>query len=75
MATKKIRWVGIDYGQCLMTPSSLRNPRMFGDIAKLVGKQEMIPVWIDRMRRLKEKYGSYSGIKEGQLGGCPSSFR
>ncbi len=65
MASDEIKWVGIDYGQCLMTPSSLRNPRMFGDIAKLVGKQEMIPVWIDRMRRLKEKYGSYSGIKEG----------
>jgi hypothetical protein len=65
MAAKKTKWVGIDYGQCFMTPSSLRNPRMFSDIAKLVGKQEMIPVWIDRMRRLKEKYGSYSGIKEG----------
>lgn len=65
MALKKVKWVGIDYGQCFMTPSSLRNPRMFGDIAKLVGKQEMVPVWIDRMRRLKEKYGSYSGIKEG----------
>ena len=66
MTTKarRIKWVGIDYGQCLMTPSSLRNPRMFGDIAKLVGKHEMIPVWIDRMRRLKEKYISYSGIKE-----------
>jgi hypothetical protein len=25
----------------------------------------MIPVWVDRMRRLKEKYGSYSSIKEG----------
>ncbi len=62
---KGIKWVGIDYGQCLMTPSSLRNPRMFGDIAKLVGKHEMIPVWIDRMRRLKEKYKSYSLIKEG----------
>lgn len=65
MTSKNIKWLGIDYGQCLMTPSSLRNPRMFGDIAKLVGKQEMIPVWIDRMRRLKEKYKSYSGIKEG----------
>lgn len=64
MATSEIKWVGIDYGQCLMTPSSLRNPWMFGDIAKLLGKQAMIPLWIDKMRRLKEKYGSYSGIKE-----------
>jgi hypothetical protein len=63
--TKKIRFVGIDYGQCYMAPATLRNPRMFGDIAKMVGKQEMIPVWVDRMRRLKEKYKSYSGIKEG----------
>jgi beta-phosphoglucomutase-like phosphatase (HAD superfamily) len=38
---------------------------MFGDIGKLVGKQEMIPIWIDRMRRLKEKYLTYSIIKEG----------
>jgi FMN phosphatase YigB (HAD superfamily) len=64
MAFKGIRWVGIDFGQCLMSPSSLRNPHMFGDIGKLVGRQEMIPVWIDRMRRLKEKYGTYSHVKE-----------
>ncbi len=62
---KKIRWVGIDYGQCLMTPSGLRNPRMFGDIAKMVGKQDRIPQWIHRMRQLKEMYGTYSDLKEG----------
>ena len=65
MEKERIKWIGVDYGQCLMTPSSLRNPRMFGDIGKLVGKQEMVPVWIVKMRRLKEKYGSYSKIKEG----------
>jgi hypothetical protein len=56
--------VGIDYGQCLMTPSGLRNPRMFGDIAKMVGKQDRIPQWIHRMRQLKEMYGTYSDLKE-----------
>jgi FMN phosphatase YigB (HAD superfamily) len=61
----KIKWVGIDFGQCLMSPSSLRNPLIFSDIGKLLGKHEMIPVWIHRMRRLKEKYGNYSAIKEG----------
>ncbi len=61
----KITWVGIDFGQCLMSPSSLRNPLIFSDIGKLLGKQDMIPLWIHRMRRLKEKYGSYSAIKEG----------
>ena len=64
MALKRIKWVGIDFGQCLMSPLSLRNPRMFGDIGKLLGKQEMIPVWIDRMRTLKEKYGTYTLLKE-----------
>jgi hypothetical protein len=65
VVTKKIKWIGIDYGQCLMSPSSLRNPLMFGDIGKLVGQHESIPVWINRMRCLKEKYGSISKIKEG----------
>lgn len=65
MADNKIKWIGVDYGQCIMSPSTMRNPRMFGDIAKLVGKQDMVPIWVDRMRRLKEKYKSYSGIKEG----------
>ena len=64
MTLKGIKWVGIDFGQCLMSPSSLRNPHMFGDIGKLLGKQEMIPVWIDRMRRLKEKYKTYTLVKE-----------
>ncbi|NLT35720.1 MAG: HAD family hydrolase [Gaiellales bacterium] len=62
---KKIRWIGIDYGQCIMTPASLRNPLMFGDIAKLRGKQEEAARFIQRMRRLKEKYGTISKIKEG----------
>lgn len=65
MSASRIRWIGLDYGQCLMTPASLRNPLMFGDIGKLLGKQKMIPIWIDRMRRLKEKYGTISKIKEG----------
>lgn len=64
MALKRIKWVGIDFGQCLMSPSSLRNPHLFGDIGKLLGKQEMIPIWIDRMRRLKEKYKTYTMLKE-----------
>jgi FMN phosphatase YigB (HAD superfamily) len=64
MALKRIKWVGIDFGQCLMSPSSLRNPHIFGDIGKLLGKQGMVPVWIDRMRRLKEKYKTYTILKE-----------
>ncbi len=64
MALKRVKWVGIDFGQCLMSPSPLRNPHIFGDIGKLLGKHEMIPIWIERMRRLKEKYGTYTMLKE-----------
>lgn len=64
MALKVVRWVGIDFGQCLMSPSTLRNPHIFGDIGKILGKHEMIPIWIERMRRLKEKYGTYTMLKE-----------
>jgi len=48
-----------------MSPSSLRNELIFGDIAKMVDKYEMIAIWVHRMRELKEKYGNYSAIKEG----------
>jgi FMN phosphatase YigB (HAD superfamily) len=64
MALKRVKWVGIDFGQCLMSPSSLRNPHIFGDIGKLLGKHDMIPIWIERMRRLKEKYKTYTMLKE-----------
>lgn len=63
--TKRIKWIGIDYGQCIMTPASLRNPLVFQDIAKLRGKHEQAPLYIHRMRQLKEKYGTISKIKEG----------
>jgi FMN phosphatase YigB (HAD superfamily) len=59
------KWCGIDFGQCLMNPGALRNPLVFGDIYKELGKPELTNDAIERYHNLKEKYGTYSNIKEG----------
>ncbi len=61
----EVKWCGFDYGQCIMEPGGLRNPLLFGDIYKTLGKPELIPDKIRKYRVLKEKYGSYGRIKEG----------
>lgn len=60
-----VKWVGFDFGQCLMDPSGLRNYRVIGDVCKEIGEPERIEGRIHRYRVLKEKYGSYGAIKEG----------
>lgn len=61
----EVKWCGFDYGQCIMEPGGLRNPRVFGDLYKELGRPELIPEKIFKYRTLKEKYGSYGRIKEG----------
>ena len=61
----EVKWCGFDYGQCIMEPGGLRNPLMFGQIYKELGRPELIPDKIRKYRILKEKYGSYGRIKEG----------
>ncbi len=61
----EVKWCGFDYGQCIMEPGGLRNPLLFGDLYKKLGKPELIPDKIRKYRVLKEKYGSYGRIKEG----------
>jgi FMN phosphatase YigB (HAD superfamily) len=61
----EVKWVGFDFGQCLMDPSGLRNYLVIGDVCKEMGEPEMIDERIHRYRVLKEKYGSYGAIKEG----------
>ena len=60
-----VKWCGFDYGQCIMEPGGLRNPLVFGDIYKALGKPELISDKIRKYRILCEKYGTYSKIKEG----------
>jgi FMN phosphatase YigB (HAD superfamily) len=61
----EVKWVGFDFGQCLMDPSGLRNYRVIGDVCKEMGEPERIEERIHRYRVLKEKHGSYGAIKEG----------
>jgi FMN phosphatase YigB (HAD superfamily) len=61
----EVKWCGFDYGQCIMEPGGLRNPLVFGDIYKELGRPELIQDKIRNYRILKEKYGTYSLIKEG----------
>lgn len=61
----EVKWCGFDFGQCLMEPTSLRNPLLFGDIFKQLGQPEKIKTAIRKYRILKEKYGDYSVMKEG----------
>ena len=61
----EVKWCGFDYGQCIMEPGGLRNPLLYGNLYKALGKPELIPDKIRKYRMLKEKYGSFSLIKEG----------
>jgi FMN phosphatase YigB (HAD superfamily) len=63
--TLYLKWLGVDFGQCIMDPRGLRNPLFFNDIMKEIGKPDEIPEMIHRYRRMKEKYGTYGAIKEG----------
>jgi FMN phosphatase YigB (HAD superfamily) len=61
----EVKWCGFDYGQCIMEPGGLRNPLLYGNLYKKLGKPELIPDKIRKYRMLKEKYGTFSLIKEG----------
>jgi len=60
-----IKWLGVDFGQCIMDPKGLRNPLMFGEIMRDMSKPEQINEKIHKYRRMKEKYVTYGFLKEG----------
>jgi FMN phosphatase YigB (HAD superfamily) len=61
----EVKWIGFDFGQCIMDPTGLRNHLVIGDVCKAIGEPERIEERIHKYRVLKEKYGSYSAVKEG----------
>ena len=63
--TMEVKWAGFDFGQCIMEPGGLRNPRMFTELYQELGKPELIPDKIRKYRRIKEKYGTFGRVKEG----------
>lgn len=64
-AVLEVKWCGFDFGQCIMEPGGLRNHLVFGDIYRELGRPELVAERMRRYRILKEKYGSYGGVKEG----------
>jgi FMN phosphatase YigB (HAD superfamily) len=61
----ELKWVGFDFGQCMMDPTGLRSYLVVGDVSKEMGEPELAEERVHRYRVLKEKYGSYSAVKEG----------
>ena len=61
----KAKWCGFDFGQCLMEPTGLRNHLVIGDVCKELGQPELVKERIHKYRILKEKYKTYSAVKEG----------
>ncbi|MEW6374174.1 MAG: HAD family hydrolase [Thermodesulfobacteriota bacterium] len=61
----ELKWIGFDFGQCLMDPTGLRSHLVIGDVSKELGEPERIEERIHKYRVLKEKFGSYSVVKEG----------
>jgi FMN phosphatase YigB (HAD superfamily) len=61
----EVKWVGFDFGQCMMDPTGMRNYLVIGDVCKELSEPELIDERIHKYRVLKEKYGSYVIVKEG----------
>jgi FMN phosphatase YigB (HAD superfamily) len=59
-----VKWIGIDFGQCLMDTTRQRTYWMIGDISKELGQPELIDERCHKWRVMKEKYGSWPAIKE-----------
>ncbi len=59
-----VKWVGIDFGHCLMDTTRQRTYWMIGDVSKELGEPELVNIRCYKWRVLKEKYGSWSSIKE-----------
>ena len=61
----KVKWMGIDFGQTLCDSTPERTYWMIGDVCKELGQPELIDACCYRWRVLKERYGSWSVVKEG----------
>lgn len=58
------KWVGVDFGQTLCDSTPERTYWMIGDTSKELGEPELVDIRCHRWRVMREKYGSWSAIKE-----------
>ena len=61
----RAKWVGLDFGQCLCDSSPERTYWMIGDTCKDLDEPETVGLRCHRWRTMKERYGTWSAIKEG----------
>jgi FMN phosphatase YigB (HAD superfamily) len=61
----EVKWCGFDYGECIMNGDDVRSAVLFGDAYRELGKPELISEKINKYRVLKEKYGGYPVLYEG----------
>jgi len=60
----QVKWLGMDFGQCLLDSTPERTYWMIGDTSKELGEPELTDVRCERWRAMKEKYGTWAKIKE-----------
>lgn len=60
----QVKWLGMDFGNCLMDSTPERTYWMIGDTSKELGEPELSDVRCERWRAMKEKYGTWAKIKE-----------
>ncbi len=60
----RIKWCGIDFGQCLMEPTGLRTHLVVGDVYKAIGRPEKAADGVKRFREIVEAYGGHGPLKE-----------
>jgi FMN phosphatase YigB (HAD superfamily) len=58
------RWVGIDFGYTLNDGTPQRTFCLIGDVSKELGEPELVETRCHKWRLMKEKYGTWSAIKE-----------
>jgi FMN phosphatase YigB (HAD superfamily) len=56
--TLRVRWMGVDMGECLMDVTPRRAHLLAGDTSKALGQPERAAVRCHRWRVMAEKYGS-----------------
>ena len=59
-----VKWMGVDFGECLMDGRMRRSHLLIGDASKELGEPELSEERCHRWRVAKEKYGSLSTIME-----------
>ena len=59
-----VKWMGLDFGECLMDGTMRRSHLLIGDTSKELGEPELVEQRCHKWRVAKERYGSLPTIVE-----------